>query len=62
MRAITSCVCQYKLASVSGHEKRAVTSLTQECQGIIGDCAEEVGWTRYNVHQLRSHSTRKTEI
>lgn len=60
MRAITSCVCQYKLARVSGHEKRAVTSLTPERQGIIGECAEEVGWATCNVHQLRPHSIGRT--
>lgn len=60
MQAITSCVCQYKLASVSGHEKGAATSLTPECQGIIGECAEEVGQAKCNVYQLRPHSIGRT--
>lgn len=54
MQAITSSM----LEQIGQHIwtcRGTATSFTSECQEIIGECTEEVGWAWCNADQLWSH-------
>lgn len=60
MRAITSSVSE-QIGQHIWTCRGTATSFTSECQKIIGECTEEVGWAQCNADQLQSHYMQFTD-